>query len=539
MSDTPLPTLRVAGAVDSALAPDVLDTLGVADLARFLAHRRWFAGKGRTVTSTAMRDIVPLAWASYRAAAARLEVETDDGAVAEYQLLLSALPPSALPRSYVPIARIDSQEEGDGFLIDATEDPTFRALLGTTFETGAVFVANHARWTVEPLAGQAARVEPDGDTRVIAGEQSNTSIVYDDHAILKLFRRLEPGDHPDVEIGRFLATRTDFRGTPALLGVITFEWEGAPSVAGMLQRFVPGADNAWEYALRSAREYLRAKGEPPVRATGVARTRATREVPARATHEPPANPFARDAERLGRVTRALHEALASDGANPDFAPARASAEDLDRWAAETRAMMARALELLDARVQAGALDGRATAAARALLGRRDALDDRVTEMVSAIGDDLGMRIRTHGDYHLGQVLRTPDAHFLIIDFEGEPARPLAERRAKVSPLRDVAGMLRSFAYAASMSARELAGERIDPTVEIRSAHWEREARAAFLEGYLHADDASSALLPHARDDTEALLMLFDTEKVFYELAYELNNRPEWVWVPLRGVAKLL
>ncbi|HET7564779.1 MAG TPA: phosphotransferase, partial [Gemmatimonadaceae bacterium] len=353
---------------------------------------------------------------------------------------------------------------------------------------------------------------------VIAGEQSNTSIVYGDHAILKLFRRLEPGEHPDVEIGRFLTTRTNFHGTPALLGVITFEWDGAPSVAGMLQRFVPGAQDAWDYALRSARDYLRAKGEAP------------------------RNPFAGDAERLGRVTRAMHEALASDTGNPAFAPERATGDDLERWARDARATMARSLELLESRVQAKALDPRATAAARALLGRRDALDDRVTEMVSAIGDDVGMRIRTHGDYHLGQVLRTPDGHFLVIDFEGEPARPLAERRAKVSPLRDVAGMVRSFAYVASMSARDVAGETVNPTVEIRSAHWERDARTAFLDGYLHAGKTSPespVLLSHTRDDTQALLTLFETEKVFYELAYELNNRPEWVWVPLRGIAKLL
>src|SRR5690242_4883683 len=150
MSDAGLPTLRVTGAVNSALAPEVLATLGVPDLARFLTHRRWFAGKGRTVTSTMLHDIVPLAWASYRAAAVRLEVELDDGASAEYQLLLAALPTSALPPSYAPIARVDSQEEGEGFLIDATEDPRFRSLLGSAFELGAVFVTNHARWSVEP-----------------------------------------------------------------------------------------------------------------------------------------------------------------------------------------------------------------------------------------------------------------------------------------------------------------------------------------------------------------------------------------------------
>ena len=517
MSDGSAPTIRVPGAMTSALAPEMLRTLTVEDLARFLQGRRWFAGKGRTVTSAALHDIVPLAWASYRAAAARLEVESDDGSIAQYQLLLAARAEGDVPRLHAPLARIES-DDGRGILFDATDDPQFRSLLGTTFAQGAVFAASHACWSVEPLAGQDVGAVADADTRVIAGEQSNTSIIYGDRAILKLFRRLEPGEHPDVEIGRFLTTHTTFRGTPPLLAVITFEWGGATSVAGMVQRFAPGAVDAWDHALAAARAYLRATGETPV------------------------NTFVGDAERLGRVTRAMHEALASDGESAAFAPERATGEDLECWATETREMMARALELLASRVQANALDPHATAAARALLGRRTALDDRVTEMVSALGDDIGMRIRCHGDYHLGQVLRTPDGHFLIIDFEGEPSRALSDRRAKRSPLRDVAGMLRSFAYAAAMSAREVAGQGVNPAVEIRSARWERDARSAFLAGYLHAGKASSespALLPHTRDDTQALLALFETEKLFYELAYELNNRPEWVWVPLRGVAKLL
>jgi trehalose synthase-fused probable maltokinase len=520
MTDVAPPTLRVQGALSSALAPELLATIGVPALARFLGERRWFAGKGRAVTSAVMRDIVPLAWASDRAAAVRLEVELDDGTISHYQLLLVVRGESDVLQPPAPLALVES-DEGRGLLFDATDDPRFRALLGSTVEQGAVFAARGARWSVEPIAAQGAGITPGDETRVLAGEQSNTSIVYGDRAILKLFRRLEPGEHPDVEIGRFLAARTTFRGTPPLLAVITFEWGGAPSVAGMVQRFAPGARDAWDYACSSARDYLRA------------------------TSETPKNPFLGDAERLGRVTRALHEALASDRERTAFAPEHAGTEDVERWATETRGMMAHALELLASRVQTGGLDARATAAARALLGRRDALDDRVTEMVSAIGDDMGMRIRVHGDYHLGQVLRVPDGRFLIIDFEGEPARGMAERRTKQSALRDVAGMLRSFAYAASMSAREVAGQGVNATVEIRSAHWERDARAAFLDGYLtaNAGDGASpgvpALLPRTRDDAEALLALFEAEKLFYELAYELNNRPEWVWVPLRGVAKLL
>jgi maltose alpha-D-glucosyltransferase/alpha-amylase len=157
------------------------------------------------------------------------------------------------------------------------------------------------------------------------------------------------------------------------------------------------------------------------------------------------------------------------------------------------------------------------------------------------GDDLGMCTRVHGDYHLGQVLRTSSGDFMIIDFEGEPSRSLEERREKTSPLRDVAGMLRSFAYAAATLAMA-AGKNADVrSLELRSARWERDVRAAYLAGYL--GDAAEReehpdVIPEDEANVRRLISLFETEKAFYEVSYELNNRPEWVGIPMRGVAKL-
>ena len=165
----------------------------------------------------------------------------------------------------------------------------------------------------------------------------------------------------------------------------------------------------------------------------------------------------------------------------------------------------------------------------------------VDEIVSTLHGDAGLAIRIHGDYHLGQVLRTARDDFMIIDFEGEPARSLAERRAKASPLRDVAGMLRSFAYASATLGTEAKG--LDQgTREVRIGRWERDTRDAFLRGYLSSDDRGApqrGILPDNTDHTRALLRLFELEKVFYELSYELNNRPDWAWIPMRGIAKLL
>ncbi|HEX5438821.1 MAG TPA: hypothetical protein VFW98_16840 [Gemmatimonadaceae bacterium] len=554
-ADAAPPMIRVQGALDSALAPESLATIGVPDIARFLARQRWFGGKGRVVTSAVMRDVVPLAWASYRAAAVRLEVGSDNGGVAQYQLLLGvqAVADAPATRSQSALARVESSEEGAGVLIDATRDPHFRSLLGVAFREGAVFDTHRARWSVEPIAVPGEWIAMDAETRVISAEQSNTSIVYGDRAILKLFRRLEPGEQPDVEIGRFLTTRTAFRNTPELLGVITFAWHGATSVAGILQRFIPGAEDAWSYALAAARRAAHGTG-------GMAGGRGAGE--GSEAGSAPAGSFAGDAFRLGRVTRALHDALASEADEPAFAPERVTRADIEAWSDGTRRSIDSAFELLQARLSAGSLDTQTTAAARALLGRRAAFDERVDTLVGGVDDDAGLRIRVHGDYHLGQLLRTPDSDFLVIDFEGEPARALEARRAKQSPLRDVAGMLRSFAYAAATAAREATGRTVNPEVERATARWERAAREAFLRGYLGADasaagapashsptgngatpvawsEGAGTLLPRASEHVQALLALFETEKVFYELAYELNNRPEWVWIPMRGVARLL
>jgi maltose alpha-D-glucosyltransferase/alpha-amylase len=151
-----------------------------------------------------------------------------------------------------------------------------------------------------------------------------------------------------------------------------------------------------------------------------------------------------------------------------------------------------------------------------------------------------MRIRHHGDYHLGQVLRAPEGEWLIIDFEGEPARPLSERRSLHSPLRDVAGMIRSFAYAAATGTMAVGGVGRDPRLESRAARWERNAREMFLGGYLDpGETVLDAILPATTQGVNSLLALFEAEKTLYELAYELNNRPAWVWIPLRGIARML
>jgi trehalose synthase-fused probable maltokinase len=511
-----VPVVHVAGAASEALAPGALATLDGEPLARFLADRRWFGGKGSPPRGARVAHVIPLDLAppASPAVLAVVEVAGDDGRVARYQLPLTVREVGGDNGGGGPgavLARVESAGGRGSLLFDATEDRGFREALGALFARGASFGAakGTARWVVEPLAGDAGTSGPLGDARLLAAEQSNTSLVYGDRAILKLFRRVEPGEHPDVEIGRFLAASTAFRNTPALLGVLRLAISGeTEAVAGMLQRFVPGSRDGWAHALGRAAEFF-----------------AGRE---------PAGRFADDARELGRVTRALHEALAA-GTGEAFAPLPVAATDVARWAAATRRAMSEALALLAARADGLGLAEPARREAAAVLAARGELAARVDRAAALLEGHAGMRIRHHGDYHLGQVLRAPDGTFFIIDFEGEPARSLAERRERHSPLRDVAGMVRSFSYAAAVGAVE-AGQ--GPGAD--AARWEDAARAAFLTAYFaEPDGAPAPFLPDTPGAAHALLALFELEKLFYELAYELNNRPAWTWVPLGAVARLL
>jgi predicted trehalose synthase len=303
--------------------------------------------------------------------------------------------------------------------------------------------------------------------RAIGGEQSNSSVVFGERCALKAYRRIEAGESPELEMLRFLDTH-GFEHTPRLLG--SYRYAGAPLAAtlGILQEFLPDARDGWQDALASLSD--------PVH-------------------------FLSRLRRLGEVTARMHALLASDHGDAAFRP-----EELgERSDDETRAL----LEGLPEPVH----------------GRSEELFEHLRALRRAGAG--GKAIRQHGDFHLGQVLWAR-GDWVVLDFEGEPARPLAERRAKSTPLRDVAGMLRSFAYAAE-TGRSL-GTPGPPG-------WESDARRAFLDGYEAVIDQS--LLPPPGQARDALLAACELEKALYELRYELDNRPDWVHVPLAGIESLL
>jgi trehalose synthase-fused probable maltokinase len=525
-----------------ALTLETLCALDGAPLVTFLLERRWFGAKAGAPRTARIVGLVPLPWSDGAFVVARVLVEGDQTS-RHYQVPLAlregvAAPPSPTSPKAV-VARV-VWPGGEGLLFDAVEDPSFRRSFADAFAKadGEEHPGTGLRWVIEPIGAAPLVIPLTAELRVGSAEQSNTSVFFDDEAVLKLFRRLEFGEHPDLEVTRFLTLDARFAHTPTLLGSVRFVHDegggggggggGAIEVAGMLQEVVPAAVDAWSFALERGEPYFAAPKEHDV-----------------------ADAFAADAERLGVITREMHEALSSNEQNESFATEPATGDDVRRWADDARTWIERSLALLGRQLETNALPRERLAEAKVLFGRREHYLAWVEEIVEAVGDDAGFRTRIHGDYHLGQVLRTQSDDFMIIDFEGEPARTLEERRAKASPLRDVAGMLRSFAYAAAMLGMNVAKKHDMATRELRVGRWERGAREAFMRGYLRGAEGASApratgseydepgILPETRENVTRLLALFETEKAFYELAYELNNRPTWAWIPMRGISKLL
>lgn len=463
-------------------------TRDAAALLAFLRDKRWFGDRTRALRGATVREEVPVVWpgSTKRFAVLRVDVETDHG-TSTYQLFTGP----------------DTDT-----LADALEDADFRRGLLDGFTEGLEFEGAGTRWQLRTEGKRPLIIPPGTAIRLSRTEQSNSSVIVDGLAILKIFRRLEPGIHPDVEITRFLTERR-FLHVPVLLGTIRFSDRQGETVAGMLQELVPGAVDGWTYALAVSRRWLAGAGHGD---------------------QPP---FARDARQLGEVTRTMHETLGAGARGSGFDARPVSDADLDGWLARTTAMIDRAEGSLRQALQAGRIPDAHRGLAEGVGRSIGAIRARIPAMTAAIGADRGRLTRTHGDYHLGQVIRSAAGQFFVIDFEGEPARPLAERRAHQSPLRDVAGMLRSFAYAGAVGSADAGG-----AAEARAEAWETQARETFLGAYFQAGNTTLGLLPADATRARGLVSLFETEKVFYELQYELDHRPDWVWVPLRGIAKL-
>ncbi|HEV2326645.1 MAG TPA: maltose alpha-D-glucosyltransferase [Terracidiphilus sp.] len=383
-------------------------------------------------------------------------------------------------------------------------------------------------------------------SHVGSAEQSNTSILYGDQLILKLFRRLQPGENPDVEIGRFLTEVAHFPQIPPFLGEIAMTRPGwTKTTLAMLQGLVQNEGDGWEWFLERLVTFFSAVAAEPAPAPPAAPGFFVEFEPAAALMDH-AGDSLEAAALLGRRTAELHMALATPTKDPAFAAEPFTSEDLAREAHRVAAEVSSAMEVLKSKI--GTLDDAACDDAGLLLARRRELLGRARSIAGLRA--AGMRIRIHGDYHLGQVLRVAKKHpgdgeaagdFVLLDFEGEPARPLGDRRQKQSPLKDVAGMIRSFSYAASSALERHLGTSAEPADLAGSVGltawarcWYGAAAAMFLRSYRETLATGTAILPPG-PECQPLFAAYLLEKAAYELVYEMNNRPAWVRIPIAGI----
>jgi maltose alpha-D-glucosyltransferase / alpha-amylase len=508
-------------------------------LPSFLTRQRWFGAKDRRIRKASI--------------AARAEIirPAEEGGTAETYLATVAdlgFGDADQQRYFVPLAQIWSPAETElrqgltpvtlaelrqfrreGALVDAMSQDGFvlAIMAAIAGETRLPLDRGEIRCRQTPSYGQAA--PPERLTVRRAGvEQSNSSVFFDEYGMLKIYRRLQPGPHPEIEMSRFLVERAGFANTPPPLATLELTvgdgdgGEPQKMALGVLFGFVRNQGDGWAQALNYLTRYL----DDALIATDARSSEL-------------ADPdlfFLALARQIGIRTAEMHRALAEHGdADPDFAPEPITRDDIVGW---RQALVSEALETLDKLERDRRhLPDRAGERAEQLLGRRDQL---IGLIGSLLPDDVAaQKTRFHGDYHLGQVIVVQN-DFFIVDFEGEPSRPLAARRGKSSPLRDVAGMMRSFDYAAVAAVRHLAETRpaAEPRMTQLAEAWRQRAVDGFRAAYRKTMRGCAAY-PVSKKQARDMVAFFTLEKAIYEVGYELANRPAWVDIPLDGILRIL
>jgi maltose alpha-D-glucosyltransferase / alpha-amylase len=513
-------------------------------LPAYLVKQRWFAANARRVESTLISDWTILEGCN--AAVCVVLVNFDDGSSESYflPLAISFGKEGDSVRDGSPNFVISGirTAEADGLVYDGICDERVCTAFLTLIQKGGEWRTQ--RGTVRGIPGLLLPQMDGASEELMPGRRCpvphrHTTILYGEKFVVKLFHRQEGGLNPDVEIAEYLTEKVHFEGTPPFAGSIQYSADGGERAAwGMLQGFVGNEGDGWTWTVEELERYYE--------------TCAPLEFPRQDApkqegdffelSEQPTPALARDhigiyldsAATLGRRTAEMHLALASPADDSDFSPEQTTPQDLTSLVLELREQATRAFDLLKEQVSRLPDDlievaGLVLSRRRQILESFRRLDERRIQAV---------RTRIHGNYYLGQVLRSK-TNYIILDFEGEPFRPLAQRRAKQSPLKDVAGMLRSFSYGAYATLMNYTARRPEDLASLIpwARLWERSTAAAFLRAYRETAGEAD-YLPSDPDDFRQLLKAFLLDKALYELVYELNNRPAWVRIPLEGILSL-
>ncbi len=543
-----LPTLVVPGGPDEVFTGTMLYQMQVDVLPGYIVTCRWFGSKARKIRKLTVAERVPFGEGSSWASLLLLHVHYAVGESETYLLPVSyagghagAVVREENPHAVIAGIRTDTEE---GVLYDSTADTAFHSRLFRVIAQNRKI--RGARGALAGRRGPALTGVPRKNvaappSRLLKVEQSNSALCYGRDEFLKLYRKLDIGTNPEVEMLRFLSDQTAFANAPAFGGTLEYRQEGRePITLAIMQGFVESDGDAWRYALDAASRYFeRILGREDRSVEQAPAARSLFEVTPDDIHEDVVRLIGATnldlMALLGRRTAEMHRALASSDAVPGFEPEPSTLLYQRSVYQSMQALVRRSFDVLEHGLSRLPTDVRRHA--EDLLERQSDIRSRLRSITrSKVG---GKKIRIHGDYHLGQVLRTGN-DFVIMDFEGEPARPLGERKLKYSPLKDVAGMIRSFHYTAHAALflekrfRESDVEELMPWAE----PWYYYVAGVFLAAYRDVLK-DSPILPSSSGEQEMLLDVFLLEKSVYELAYEMNNRPEWVAIPIRGIQSIL
>ncbi|MFC1939470.1 maltose alpha-D-glucosyltransferase [Chloroflexota bacterium] len=519
----------------------------------YVRQRRWFGSKARYIRSSQIQDVIAIPYDSSVAHLILLRIDYSEGEPETYLLPITFASGERasqimdkLPQAVVAHLNLRGKSaSNEGVIYDAMAEPDFRnALLNAMarrqrFKGGkGEAVATYTKSVFRRIRGPASKPL---ESSLLKGEQSNTSAVYGDRFKLKIFRRLEEGVSPELEIGRFLTGKEPFPNAPPVAGVIEYQTRRAePITLAILHGYVHNEGDAWQYTLDSLGHYfeqvLANPGvEVPMPVGASLLDISDENVPDVIADS--IGPYLFSAQLLGQRTAELHLTLASAIDEPNFVPEPFSVTYQRSLSHGMRGFAIQILQLLRQRLRR--LPDDVKADAQKVLILEDVIIGRFRDIPKR--KISGMRTRCHGDYHLGQVLYT-GKDFVIIDFEGEPARHLGERRIKRSPLRDIAGMIRSFHYAVHFALRGQAPTVLRPEdipmLEEWAEAWYLWVSATFLKSYLDIM-LDTPILPQTREGIKVILDAYLLDKALYEVNYELNNRPDWVGLPLQGILQVL
>ena len=516
-------------------------------LAAFLENQRWFASKTDGIQSVIILDSVEIPAAASTFELVLATVVTNGGISDCYAVPITSAIQNDGQTGDAIIAELSSDETATGspaLLVECSSNLGFWRAITVSLAAGTLTTRNGREVKLSRTANSrlgSGEAFSNSDFTIHDGEQSNSAVAIGDDFFLKLFRRPRVGHNPDAEVGIFLTDRTDFWNSPRVDATIDIVGPDGNRCLALISEKVSADADAWSYTLHELKEFWTRLAElddrpesPPqidlMESGSVARFLSENEC----LPGPLLGTFREEAANLGRRTAELHSALSSCDDDSAFVPEAFSQDSLDERVEQIRTEVHSTCELLE---QADPIENAVANLPQKISLRANSLLDGMSSFAPALANVVN--IRCHGDYHLGQVLRT-SSDFVILDFEGEPDRPFDERRQKRCAMKDVAGMVRSFHYASCTPA---VGILPPPDANITNAEkwqifWYENVKTAFLAGY-ESKAAGQLFFPTNSAAFQQLLELFLLEKVLYELRYEINNRPDWVKIPLAGLNAVL